>query len=105
MINAKEMCNLSVANTENNPILTEIENKCKEAAKHNKFFTELFSVEDKYTDLNMLIIKHYNIDVFRALQRMGYIFACDAEHETKHIIIGWGYSSSQELVSDLKRNI
>lgn len=52
MLSARDMCALATEDISNNKFLTEIEAQCKEEAKkHNKFFTELFQVQDKHTDL------------------------------------------------------
>lgn len=105
MLSAREMCELAISDVSGNKFLTEIEAQCKEEAKnHNKFFTELFEVQDKHTDLQMLIIKHYNVDTYRALVRLGYQFGVVTdEDDTKHIYIGWGYTSTTDLEADLRK--
>lgn len=105
MLSAREMCELATSDVSGNKFLTEIEAQCKEEAKnHNKFFTELFEVQDKHTDLQMLIIKHYNVDTYRALIRLGYLFGVVTdEDDTKHIYIGWGYTSTADLEADLRK--
>lgn len=105
MLSAREMCELATSDVSGNKFLTEIEAQCKEEAKnHNKFFTELFQVQDKHTDLQMLIIKHYNVDTYRALIRLGYLFGVVTdEDDAKHIYIGWGYTSTNDLEADLRK--
>lgn len=105
MLSAREMCELATSDVSGNKFLTEIEVQCKEEAKnHNKFFTELFEVQDKHTDLQMLVIKHYNVDTYRALIRLGYLFGVVTdEDDTKHIYIGWGYTSTADLEADLRK--
>lgn len=105
MLSAREMCELATSDVSGNKFLTEIEAQCKEEAKnHNKFFTELFEVHDKHTDLQMLVIKHYNVDTYRALIRLGYLFGVVTdEDDTKHIYIGWGYTSTADLEADLRK--
>lgn len=52
----------------------------------------------------MLIIKHYNVDTYRALVRLGYLFGVVTdEDDAKHIYIGWGYTSSNDLEADLRK--
>lgn len=105
MLSAREMCELATSDVSGNKFLTEIEAQCKEEAKnYNKFFTELFEVKDKHTDLQMLIIKHYNVDTYRALVRLGYLFGIVTdEDDIKHIYIGWGYTSTADLEADLRK--
>lgn len=105
MLSAREMCELATEDVSSNKFLTEIEAQCKEEAKnHNKFFTELFQVQDKHTDLQMLIIKHYNVDTYRALVRLGYMFGVVIEgDDIKHVYIGWGYTSVADLEADLRK--
>lgn len=105
MLSAREMCELATSDVSGNKFLTEIEAQCKEEAKnHNKFFTELFEVQDKHTDLQMLVIKHYNVDTYRALIRLGYLFGVVTdEDDIKHIYIGWGYTSTADLEADLRK--
>lgn len=105
MLSAREMCELATSDVSGNKFLTEIEAQCKEEAKnHNKFFTELFEVQDKHTDLQMLVIKHYNVDTYRALIRLGYLFGVVTdEDDTKHIYIGWGYTITADLEADLRK--
>ena len=105
MLSAREMCELATSDVSGNKFLTEIEAQCKEEAKnHNKFFTELFEVQDKHTDLQMLVIKHYNVDTYRALVRLGYLFGVVTdEDDTKHIYISWGYTSTADLEADLRK--
>lgn len=105
MLSARDMCALATEDISNNKFLTEIEAQCKEEAKkHNKFFTELFQVQDKHTDLQMLIIKHYNVDTYRALTRLGYLFGVVTdEDDMKHIYIGWGYTNVSDLEADLRK--
>lgn len=105
MLSAREMCELATSDVSGNKFLTEIEAQCKEEAKnHNKFFTKLFEVQDKHTDLQMLIIKHYNVDTYRALIRLGYLFVVVTDgDDIKHIYIGWGYTSTADLEADLRK--
>lgn len=105
MLSAREMCELATSDVSGNKFLTEIEAQCKKEAKnHNKFFTELFEIQDKHTDLQMLIIKHYNVDTYRALIRLGYLFGVvTAGDDIKHIYIGWGYTSTADLEADLRK--
>lgn len=106
MINAKEMCQIAMTSNVN-PYLQEIESKLKESAQNNCFFVDLFELnnDELNSEPEMIIVNRYDVNTFRTLKHLGYVFAIADKEGRKRLFIGFGYTNRAELYSDIVRDI
>lgn len=101
MLSAKEMCQIALQST-NSSVLLDIEKRMKETAeKEGKFFIKLFDVTSGTDSVQCAVMEKYGSNVYRTLERLGYVMAIYTDDSVPSVYIGFAHSSEKHLLVDI----
>lgn len=103
MLSAKEMCAIATSSTKSH-VLIDIENKMREAANNGEFFIKLFDVKSGTDSVQCAIMDKYGSDVYRTLERLGYVTAIYDDGITPSVYIGFAHTSDKVLLVDIAKS-